>query len=460
MATSSPGDLETPGLEFPVYGPGVGGADRPGLGPGSYAGLPLPPSGTPGTSTFPGQPVAPAPGAGTTPPPGGASAEVPSPSDPYPVQPGFEQPIIPGVPGGGEPYRPPDPVDESLPDPVLPDTNYYQLNPPLLPPWIFPEVYGPPSRDMGQPSREPFPRRFEQAFCEMFPFACVPMPAVPAPAPAPPRPRGRRGRGGRAPAPPAAPPAPQPPTGSRVLRPPDIPVPRMDAPVFTPPTFPPNFPLPPTFPSGPPIPRASPTTPGPQTVTPVPQLPPMTVPSTPPASSPTTSSPPISIPAPSVPAPVSSTSSPGTAARIGIGILIGVIGDLFGRPRRITVPGTFPGVGNVPATDVPAIPAPGVGVAPAPIPLTGFNTAALPYAATQARTRRCRCPKCKQKKRKKARPCLARAPLVWAGGPKKGKPAGTRCIRFSLKGELEKAAGKVGRKVGRKALKLIKGGKR
>lgn len=65
-------------------------------------------------------------------------------------------------------------------------------------------------------------------------------------------------------------------------------------------------------------------------------------------------------------------------------------------------------------------------------PLTGVETGPVTSSSlriptrTPTRTRECQC---EPKRRKKQRKCLARAPLVWAGGPKKGKPAGTRCIR-------------------------------
>jgi hypothetical protein len=69
----------------------------------------------------------------------------------------------------------------------------------------------------------------------------------------------------------------------------------------------------------------------------------------------------------------------------------------------------------------------------APSRLTQLNTQPVPSIPpptlrTRTRTRECECePK---KKRKKPRKCRARAPLRWAGGPKKGKPAGFRCYSF------------------------------
>lgn len=62
----------------------------------------------------------------------------------------------------------------------------------------------------------------------------------------------------------------------------------------------------------------------------------------------------------------------------------------------------------------------------------GFAPPAPPFTATRTKTKQCNCEKCeKPKKRKKPRKCRARAPVVWAGGPRKGKSAGSRCISFA-----------------------------
>lgn len=70
---------------------------------------------------------------------------------------------------------------------------------------------------------------------------------------------------------------------------------------------------------------------------------------------------------------------------------------------------------------------------PTGAPLTGpqasVASSAPPITPTRTRTREDRC-KCKPKKRKKSRECSARGQLVWASGPKKGKPAGSRCYAF------------------------------
>lgn len=69
-------------------------------------------------------------------------------------------------------------------------------------------------------------------------------------------------------------------------------------------------------------------------------------------------------------------------------------------------------------------------------PLTGFNTQVLgsspPRARARQRTTEDRC-RCKTKPRKKPRECGARGNLMWVSGPKKGKPAGSRCVSFKGK---------------------------
>ncbi len=68
--------------------------------------------------------------------------------------------------------------------------------------------------------------------------------------------------------------------------------------------------------------------------------------------------------------------------------------------------------------------------------LTASNTSTLGWApprtpTTRTRTKECECDK--PKKRKPPRKCRARAGVIWASGPKKGKPAGNRCISFEGK---------------------------
>lgn len=74
-------------------------------------------------------------------------------------------------------------------------------------------------------------------------------------------------------------------------------------------------------------------------------------------------------------------------------------------------------------------------LAPSPTspPLTGFQNAVLSSSPprlrrTRSRTREC---DCEPKPRRKARKCHASAPVIWAGGPKKGKVAGNRCYSFT-----------------------------
>lgn len=64
-------------------------------------------------------------------------------------------------------------------------------------------------------------------------------------------------------------------------------------------------------------------------------------------------------------------------------------------------------------------------------PLTRFETLSLSSAppTTRTRTRQREC-ECKPKKRKKRRECTTRGTLMWTSGPKKGKSAGSRCIKF------------------------------
>jgi hypothetical protein len=91
-----------------------------------------------------------------------------------------------------------------------------------------------------------------------------------------------------------------------------------------------------------------------------------------------------------------------------------------------------PVISPTPTTPITATPATPATPIPTPTPLTPFQPSVQsfgpPAVRTRTRTKECHCDK--PKKRKKARECAARAPLRWAGGPKKGKPAGTRCYAF------------------------------
>jgi len=73
-----------------------------------------------------------------------------------------------------------------------------------------------------------------------------------------------------------------------------------------------------------------------------------------------------------------------------------------------------------------------------PEPLTPFNTGSVPFVAGQptysvpqrpsgSATQRC---DCKPKKRGPKRRCLERGQVQWRSGRYKGKPAGSRCIRW------------------------------
>jgi len=112
-------------------------------------------------------------------------------------------------------------------------------------------------------------------------------------------------------------------------------------------------------------------------------------------------------------------------------------------PTPTRGPLTWPSstVGAPPPSPAPATNTTSSTATPTPIPtpsptgnpLTGFNpqvaSSAPPALRTRTRTRECRCDP-ERKKRKKPRECTARGQLVWASGPKKGKPAGSRCIAF------------------------------
>lgn len=89
-----------------------------------------------------------------------------------------------------------------------------------------------------------------------------------------------------------------------------------------------------------------------------------------------------------------------------------------------------PTTSGTPTTSTPS--APSTPISPTE-PLTSINTRAAnsapPRQRTRTRTRECHCDP-KPKRRKPARECNARGQLVWASGPKKGRPAGSRCVSF------------------------------
>lgn len=99
------------------------------------------------------------------------------------------------------------------------------------------------------------------------------------------------------------------------------------------------------------------------------------------------------------------------------------------RPRTalFTEPGAA--IATQPATSVSLISP--TSALPTTADLTGFQAQVLgsspPRIGTRTRTRECQC---EPKRKKPARKCRARAPVKWAGGPKIGQLAGTRCISF------------------------------
>lgn len=74
-----------------------------------------------------------------------------------------------------------------------------------------------------------------------------------------------------------------------------------------------------------------------------------------------------------------------------------------------------------------ATPSPSIGesqtVTPVPAPLTALNSGFVGFGAGDVGY-------CQPRPRGPRRKCLQRAPVKWSGGPRKGKSAGTRCIRF------------------------------
>lgn len=102
--------------------------------------------------------------------------------------------------------------------------------------------------------------------------------------------------------------------------------------------------------------------------------------------------------------------------------------DLSPSPGDAGMPA--PGENPVPVPTVPGNPNPAAGPVLSdpfgqPGPLTGLKTQPL---RSRDDCPPCRCTKTKRGKRRK---CLSRADVVWAGGPKKGQKAGSRCTSFS-----------------------------
>jgi len=110
---------------------------------------------------------------------------------------------------------------------------------------------------------------------------------------------------------------------------------------------------------------------------------------------------------------------------------LGVLGlSLLGQRSRSSrsVPAAL--VDPTPPATIPDVIPPAIpGWTPADIPfgspLTSINSG-VPSSAP-GRSDRC---DCKPKKRGPRRECLERAPIKWAGGRRKGKAAGTKCVRW------------------------------
>lgn len=197
-------------------------------------------------------------------------------------------------------------------------------------------------------------------------------------------------------------------------------LPQIPEPVIT---QPPPLPLP-----SPPAPEMTP--PWPQTTTPAP------LPTSTPAPSPSSRS----TPPPATPATVPARSAIGQLAGLWTSVLRRRSGISWPWREPFTDPLTqmFADTARVYGTSTPSTTkGPGSGTSPAGAvgsnPLTGSNVATLswspPRTPTRTRTREDRCD-CKPKKRKKARDCNVRGNLMWVSGPKKGKPAGSRCVNF------------------------------
>lgn len=193
------------------------------------------------------------------------------------------------------------------------------------------------------------------------------------------------------------------------------------------------------------------------------QLPPLPEPPAPVFSAPPAPDVVVVTPTGELPQPEPQTvSSPAPSSRIGPGAIIGtILGGLLAprlTPRRRTVPTpdqfVNPFTNTPPSPDVQPLPnAPPLprldpltppageflpGTTPTPTP-TGLTMpqplvadSGTPQITDPTRTSECNCedPGQRRKQRKKPRKCLTRANLIWAGGPKSGKPAGSRCIKF------------------------------
>lgn len=201
-----------------------------------------------------------------------------------------------------------------------------------------------------------------------------------------------------------------------------------------------------------PLPRAPMPQPPPRVEIPRPPMPTIPTPLPPaplPVPAPAPLPAPLPAPVPSIPAPQppstprSQSTTPGRT--LGRELARIVLGALSRQRSSWTLPkswptslGTSPALGAIAtATPMPVpVPTPAAALPSASVaPLTALSTATAsfspPRIPTRTRTRECHCDD-RPKKRAKRRPCAARGQLTWASGPKKGKPAGSRCIRFGV----------------------------
>lgn len=122
---------------------------------------------------------------------------------------------------------------------------------------------------------------------------------------------------------------------------------------------------------------------------------------------------------PPAPAPAPQSGLPPWAwTAIGLGSAL-----ILGRRRGSRSSQTLPLAPILDLTTInePLLSSLGTGAAGMPLPLAGGS------GWGEASSDSCNCTRKSGRKRK----CLARAPLTWRGGPKKGKAAGSKCYRFA-----------------------------
>jgi len=149
---------------------------------------------------------------------------------------------------------------------------------------------------------------------------------------------------------------------------------------------------------------------------------------------------PSSVPSPTLPSPAPSPSprpaAIGQLASLWTNVIRGSNATQWPWRQPFTDPLTQTFADSTPrvyGASSPSIKAPAGTPAAGTNPLTGSNTwlvqSSPPRTPTRTRTRTSEC-NCKPKRRKKSRDCNVRGNLMWVSGPKKGKPAGSRCVRF------------------------------